>query len=477
MRLLSYHRGKPFWLRFFAYFTGIFLIALPLWTQKFFGQVSLDQTLSTLSFGMHGVLSADSVFLKRFIKWCLIAPFVLALALSFVRPIRFLRISLITVGLVYCFYQFQIMHFLFSLYQPEEDYFKTHYIDPAEMTFSSAHPKSLILIYVESLENNYSNKTLFQHDLLNKIDKQPDSTAFEHYTQMPGTGWTIGGIISTQCGVPLKDITIFNGNRLGENANYILPKAQCLSDILHAAGYRTIFMKGADLIFGGTNNFLASHHFDETYGRKEWLAKGIPEVSMNSWGLRDNDLFNQAKIKLNSLMKSKQPFDLTLLTVEMHGPQGQLSPYCKQQGFQKFTGIVECTSAQIDDFIKYVKQQGWLNRVNIVVLGDHLSMPNPVLEKLMSVKRRFIFNTFITQQPLYKLTDTITHFDMLPTLLTSLGFHFSGNRLGIGYTAIALTKQNKDKIPAPPADRINEMKTAIIYSSKRYNELWYQKSL
>ncbi len=61
----------------FTYLIAFFLIALPLWINKYFGVASVDQLLFTFKFGLKGALTSDPMFIKRFVKWCLIGPSVL----------------------------------------------------------------------------------------------------------------------------------------------------------------------------------------------------------------------------------------------------------------------------------------------------------------------------------------------------------------------------------------------------------------
>src|SRR5579862_6246049 len=365
------HKTKTL-LTAFIYFIGLFLIAVCWWADKFFGEVTIAQVVYTLKYGIDGVLASDPIFYKRFIKWCfgipVLATLLVLLLTAFLKKFSFYyRISkivpfiILIAGLSNAIYQFSVFGFIKNyLTRSKHDYFKLNYVDPHQITFKAKEPKSLILIYVESLEKTYGDKNKFGHDLLKNLHRF-NGLSFAHYEQMPGTGWTIAGMVSSQCGVPLKTLAIFNGNHQGHMFNNFLGNAECLSDILAKNGYRNIFMNGPDLDFAGTNKFLQDHHFHEMYGKKEWLATGYSEDDMNPWGLYDDDLFKEAKIKLTQLMQSKQRFNLTLLTVDMHGYYGHLSKTCKKNGANDFKGIVECTANQLGDFIEFVSEKGWLD--------------------------------------------------------------------------------------------------------------------
>ncbi len=194
----------------------------------------------------------------------------------------------------------------------------------------------------------------------------------------------------------------------------------------------------------------------------------VKPSQLTSWGLPDDMLLQQAKIKLASLIKANKPFNLTIFTIDTHGVSGQINPTCARQGYHTFPGIVECTSNQVAAFIDHIKKQGWLDKVEVVVMGDHLAMKNLASKELESVdiNQRFIFNVFVTNNKLSKNTDDIVPFDMFPTIITSLGFHIEGGRLALGYSAFGY-----DNIARPP-ESIASMRKKIGRNSSIYNQLW-----
>lgn len=473
-------------------FIGLFLIGLALWTQKFFGIVTLDQVISTIVFSFQGVLASDSVYIERFIEWCITWPAILTCVLVitqfyFARRFAYreekskykafinstFKINpyyfFLVLGLILIFHQFSIYDYLKNRYLSKNnvDYFHVNYIDPKQVAFQEANPKSVVIIYVESLESTYSDKKIFGHDLLHSLNSlRKNNMSFSHYKQMPGTGWTIAGIVATQCGIPLRQLTMLNTNKLGENVDKFLPNAKCLSDILAEQGYKNVFMNGSSAKIGGKFKFLNNHHYTEILGKKDWLKQGFKKSDMSNWGLSDHDLLQQAKIKLAKLIKSNQPFNLTILTVDTHGFEGQLSHFCHQQGYHDFEGIVECTGNEVSDFVQYVKKHDWLKKVNIVILGDHLAMKNPVNDKLNTASSRFIFNLFISDQPFYKNTDEIMSFAMFPNILHFIGFNFKTDKLGLGYLTL---KKHPNSRPLLYVDNTEKY---INYYSKSYAKLW-----
>lgn len=450
-------------------FIGIFFIGLPIWVHGFFGTVSVDQILMTIQFATESALNSDHLFLIQFTIWCVIVPTLFSCLIGYFDKsfTRKLPIILLMIGPIASCYQFNVYHTIKQMRRTKNDYFHVNYVDPHAIAMQVVQPKSLILIYVESLEDTYANKQLFGKDLIAPLEPYKQKyISFDHYQQMPGTGWTIAAITSTQCSVPLNLMTMLGSNKQGEQFKHFLIHAKCLGDILSDHGYQNIFMNGSSSHYSGILNFFQTHHYQFIYGKEEWLTQRYHENEMSQWGLYDDDLFKEAKLEVTHLMQTHQLFNLTLLTIDTHGPDGYYSKTCRAQGAHDFDGIVNCTANQLADFIHYIDQQGWLNKVNIVILGDHLAMHNPDFNKLESIPHRSIFNLLISDQALHANTHVITHFDMLPTILESLGFQIPGHRLGLGYSGIAPYHAIQ------PTNRLSEMESHVGNYSKTYNALW-----
>lgn len=464
-------------IRFFTYLAAFFVVFVCIWIGKYFGKPTLEQILYHLSFGSEGLLESDPQLAWRFAKWCLIPPVVLAASAIYIEQKRLTHVRgakwsilvravpalLLVASTGWLLHRVAVYEFISGNYGP--DYFSPNYVHPQNVTLNATRPKNLVLIYVESLESSYSSQEHFGTDLLASL-KKLGGVSFLRYPGAPGTDWTIAGIVSTQCGLPLKRVTVYGGNDQGEVMKSFLPRAICLGDVLHSFGYHNVFMGGASLTFAGKGRFLSSHHYDEIYGREEWLAQGTLPHELNEWGLHDDDLLHKARIKLDELQVAGKPFNLTLLTVDTHMPQGFVSKTCAHRGIKYFDGIVECTAQQIAEFITYIKSRGYLNNTQVVVIGDHMAMPNPLSDKLDKIPERHIFNTFISTEVVAKHRDEILHFDLFPTILDFIGIEVNGGRLGLGYSAF------NSETKTPPSNRYEEMQRALLNKSDTYMELW-----
>lgn len=485
--------------RFLIYFLAFFLAALAYWVGENFGEPPLEQVLYHLQFGMNGLVDTDTALIQSFVETCLAWPIGLALVIVLIDTAMALFLShthqhyflakmagklnihlikvvywvighrapayVLVAAIIYFSMQFSVLAFIH--HQFGDDYFSAHYVYPEKVEIQAKNPKNLVLIYVESLENSYKDKTLFGDNLLAKLDAL-GGESFGQFRQAPGTGWTIAGITATQCGLPLKSVSLYDGNGVGENIKSFLPRAVCLGDILHTFGYYNVYMGSDALPFSGKGKFFQDHHYDEVYGRDE-LKGNLSKQQMNYWGLYDDALLKHAKDKLSQLHKSKQRFNFVVTTIDTHGPDGYYSNTCKQRGVQDFAGIVECTAGNVSEFVRWMKKRGYLKDTQVVILGDHLAMENPLSEKIYTVQQRTIYNQFISKPLIQKNRDEVLHFDMYPTIIEFLGFNVVGGRLGLGYSAIS------NQVQAPNAT-FEEMEENLLNNSEQYLDLWKPKA-
>ncbi|MDO9051031.1 MAG: sulfatase-like hydrolase/transferase [Methylotenera sp.] len=486
--------------RFFTYLAALFLISIAYWIADNFGEPSLEQILYHAQFGVQGLVDTDAAIIKSFLSWCIALPLLTSILLVLIeysialflthgsshwltRPARranihFLKVfywfighraPLYTLVIAGIYFGMQFSLTVFIQHHFGKDYFAEHYVTPVEVEISQVNPKNLVLIYVESLEDSYKDPDLFGKNLLARLDHLKGSS-FANYKTAPGSWWTIAGITATQCALPLKSVSLYDGNDQGEKIKAFLPNAVCLGDILHDAGYHSVYIGGDALAFAGKGMFFQDHHYDEIYGREE-LKGNLKSTDMNYWGLYDDDLLKVVKEKLIKLHAKQQPFNLTFTTIDTHGPDGHFSKYCKARGVKDFEGIVECSANQVSELVEFITKSGYLKDTSVVILGDHLAMENPVYEKLKTIKERHIFNRFISNDPISKNREDVLPFDMFPTILEFIGFKVHGGKLGLGYSAIS------KGIALPPATEYEEMNKYLLNKSNQYLDLWKRKAV
>lgn len=467
------HLLRAHGLRLLAYSLAFVAIGLAGWIDRTFGQPSIDQILYHLVYAEGAAVEMGRIFIFTFVAEVLAFPLAFAVAATVLHGMVARRWPALRnhvlrapaplamgTGVVLLLAQFSAFSYAAAQFGP--DRFAERYVDPASVKIEFAGPRrNLILIYVESLETTYGDAALFGRDLLAPL-RSVGGRAIAPLKQAQGANWTIAGMVSTQCGVPLKvyseqDVRHVPGQRS------FLPGATCLGDVLAARGWHNVFLGGAPLSFSGKGTFLRDHGYAEVYGRDEWEKLGVQKSELNVWGLYDSALFERARTKLAALHASGQPFNLTLLTLDTHNPFGFLSPHCLQGGARDFPGIVGCASTQIADFIRFARQKGYLEDTTVFVMGDHLAVPNPVYEQLQRAPERRVFNLVVAPELPPVRAREITHFDLYPTFLELAGLRAQGGRVGLGVSAFAQVRGNGGGDPLP---------LAALAGSQAYHHLW-----
>lgn len=283
-----------------------------------------------------------------------------------------------------------------------------------------AKPRSLVLIFAESLETLYSDASIFGDDLtpqLTAMAKQ--GVEFTNIHQVRNTGWTMGGLVAAQCAVPMS--TTMGANSVLANISLPLPQEICLGDILSAYGFQTTYMGGADLRFAGKGNFLKAHGYTDILGQSALAAQQENPDYVSGWGVFDDALFAAAADKLDQLSAGDTPFLLTLLTLDTHHPSGFPSASCTQSEEGALESVIRCSDELIASFIKNVRDRH--PDVVVALFSDHLSHRNDVFEKLTARQSERRLRLFILADDAAPraISKPGTHMDVLPTLMEAIG--------------------------------------------------------
>ncbi len=270
--------------------------------------------------------------------------------------------------------------------------FADWYKEPAK---SIANPKlNLVYIYGESLERTYFDEEAFP-DLAPELGAiKKESIDFSHTAQLPGTDYTIAGMVASQCGIPL--FAPFEGNASASVSSFF-PQNICLGDILKNSGYENYFMQGANLRFAGKDVFLKSHGFGHLYGAEELKTTVADPSYRNDWGFYDDTVLDETWKKFEELSRSGKRFSLFALTVDTHHPDGFISRTCKRKSYQydgkpnQSFSAVSCSQEHIAALIEKIKASPWFKNTVIVVSSDHLAMNNTAWKYLNKQDRNDLF--------------------------------------------------------------------------------------
>lgn len=289
---------------------------------------------------------------------------------------------------------------------------------------ANAKPKNIIFIYAEGLERLYFDREVFGDLLPNLRDLSATAHQFTNVYQVGGTGWTIAGLVASQCGFPLVVSSHLAGNTSIASVDRPFEGESCFADVLKQKGYQTVFMGGASLDFGGKGNFLRAHGFDRVLGREELMPLLPDQEYKNGWGLQDDSLFELAVDELKALEKKGEPYLLTLLTLGTHHPDGFVAKTCEKldELTDSMSQALFCTDQLIGRFIRHAMDEVDMEQTVIVLFSDHLAIRNTLADKLDEHKdRRRLTWLIFDDRPPISSDQVATHFDVGPTILETAG--------------------------------------------------------
>ncbi|WP_447927545.1 sulfatase-like hydrolase/transferase [Vreelandella sp. EE27] len=304
---------------------------------------------------------------------------------------------------------------------------------------SQSDPPNLVLMYLESLERTYGDER-FGNAYADLEALGERGMVFEGVRQMENTGWTMAGMIASQCGVPLMPAGLLHDTQF-EPLQQVVPGVECLGDVLAGQGYRLSYLGGASSQFAGKGLFYRGHQFQTVKGKEEWVEELDNPEYINSWGVYDDTLYDQTEQEIRRLNSEDDgPWAVVNLSLAGHAPHGFPSQTCldRQGEFdgQDILYSVECSAWQARELIERLDDQGLLDNTLVVVLSDHLTMRVSVWDQLTALDRD---NTLIMLgdhiEP-QRIRRNATMLDVFPTLLEAMGLPLKEHRAGLGVSLL-----------------------------------------
>ncbi len=336
----------------------------------------------------------------------------------------------------------------------DSTYIEDNYADPAEVNMTFPETKrNLIYIFLESMEVTYADPSSgggmpenYIPELTQLAQENEDfsgsSDRLNGGYAMTGATWTMGAMFAQTSGLPLQIPLDTNGMSSQET---FFPGITTMGDILSEQGYSQTLLLGSNATFGGRRLYFTEHGgydmMDYSYAEENGL---IPEGYKVWWGYEDEKLFDFAKQKLTALGNETQPFNLTMLTVDTHFPDGYECELCGDEfGDNQYANVMHCSSRQVSEFIDWCSQQSWYDNTTIVISGDHLTMDSDFCDDVDSDYTRKVYTTYINsavENPQPEKRRKYTTFDNFPTTLAALGVTIDGDRLGLGTNLFSETE-------------------------------------
>ncbi|MGE6607940.1 sulfatase-like hydrolase/transferase [Halomonas sp. NPDC076908] len=328
---------------------------------------------------------------------------------------------------------------------------------------------NLLVMYLESIERTYSHD-LFEDAYADLEALGERGVVFEGVRQMDNTGWTMAGMIASQCGVPLMPAGLLHDSQF-EPLSAVVPGVDCLGDILAAQGYRLSYLGGASTQFAGKGLFYRGHHFNTVKGREDLEPQLDDPEYVNSWGLYDDTLYDITAAEIRRLDREDDgPWGVVNLSLAGHAPSGFPSQTCldRQGEFdgQDILYSVECSAWLARDLIERLESEGLLDNTLVVVLSDHLTMRVSVWDQLTALDRDntlIMLGEGLTPQ---RIRRDASMLDVFPTLLDALGFDLEENRAGLGASLLS------DKPTLVEVHGINVLNERLREETALQHRLW-----
>lgn len=356
-----------------------------------------------------------------------------------------------------------------------------YYAQP--QTTDTSKKRNIVNIYLESGEQTLSDESLFEKNPYPPLeDRTQDWQKVDDYQQYEGGGWTMAGLVSTQCGIPLKgtDTPWYGGGNTAppDDIDTYLNGTTCMGDVFKQQGYKNVFMGGAGAEFASKDTFLQNHGYDEVKDLNDWKKAGEPQKNFRKdWGLNDERLFDHAKDEIDQLHaeseRTGQPFNLSALTLDSHEP-AKAYDYCNVDTDSKLTSVYQCSMDKVGDYLDYMKEKGYLDDTAVVIQGDHLKhmkSSDSFHKQLDKNNNRSIFNRVWVpgEDNQRRLRPGIDQLNMYPTMLEAAGIEVKDHQAGLGVSAFTDTIPN-DSAQSLDPDGYKELLTTD--SKDFYTRAW-----
>ena len=300
--------------------------------------------------------------------------------------------AILLTGLISAFFGFNLGPWLRDYFNVST-YIADNYVDPGTVKITFPEKKrNLIVIYLESVEVTFADKEdggAFPKNAIPELTElakenecfSADKSKLNGGLAMPGAVWTMGALIGTTTGLPLK--TPLGQNGMSVNDDFF-PGVVGIGDILEKEGYKNRLLMGSSAVFGGCELYYTSHGVKDIHDYYYAIDVGrIPEDYYEWWGYEDEKLFEYAREELTDLASGDQPFYFSMQTMDTHFEDGHYCPHCKREfGANKYANVMCCSSRFVAGLVGWIKQQDFYENTTIIITGDHPTMDKNFCENV-----------------------------------------------------------------------------------------------
>ena len=446
-----------------------FLIVSSIYMRVFFPDNSIDELLFCLKFE-----SPDSDFTPVFDALKVIIPYTILLFIFILSIIYLLKkltlenkiikkiiyskkrtlLILVFILLFVFSYSFNLITFLgYKIVQ--SDFINDNYVSLDKNNISFVNKRNLIYIVLESFESSLlldENGGSYKYSIMPEMDelvKEKDVITFKGEEGkigakvLEGASYTSSSLIANSTALPFK-FNLFSKY----DKNSFLNGIYNLGDLFYDNGYHNELISSATTNFGGLNYYYKKHgKYDiiDISGYKNY-GLSLTESDKGPWGFNDNYMYETAKKRLEVLSKNNKPFNLTMVGIDTHFPDGFNGNYTLKRFNDSYSNAYTTESYLLYNFINWVRKQDFYENTTIVVIGDHLSMQRDFF-KSIEKENRYVFTCYINafNEPINVTNRVYTALDTYPTILGAIGVYIKDNKLGLGVNMFSKEKTLAEK--------------------------------
>jgi phosphoglycerol transferase MdoB-like AlkP superfamily enzyme len=191
-----------------------------------------------------------------------------------------------------------------------------------------------------------------------------------------------------------------------------------LASVLGQSGYSSEFVYGGESHFDNMRSFFLGNGFHSIVDRKSFAAPKF----VGSWGVSDEDLFDKAHERLQSLSKAGSPFFMLVFSSTNHTPFEFPDAPIKlvDQERQTVNNAVKYADYALGRFLGQARSSDYWKNTLFLVVADHDTRVYG--DELVPVSKFHIPGVIVGADITPKRVDSLaSQIDLAPTLLSLLG--------------------------------------------------------
>lgn len=321
-------------------------------------------------------------------------------------------------------------------------------VDPVILPVAEGQQPDVVIVYVEGSDLVFTDTERFGDAMERLIGLAgPGAISLSGVGPMVGTGWSLSGMVSTQCGVPVLPYGLRFGINF-EDQQKFMADVTCLSDVLVERGYRTEFVVGGEAAFAGVDHFYNNHGVREQVDIVAMREMVPPEefaAADMGWIVDDQMTMDVALQRHRELAADDQPMLLIVETSGPHGVEVWMSRSCTPSGraevwFDNAAGV-RCTGGLVADFVEAVRDAPDARPTLFVVLSDHINHSPSLKADIPMIQRRNLAILIPPDAgpdagPPRVIDREAATIDVFPTILDLLGLIEPGGAAGLGVSLL-----------------------------------------